>query len=50
MRKFGIKFAAHHPQPEAVKSAFIACETMDGWREVIERFYGAMSEHRDASR
>jgi nifR3 family TIM-barrel protein len=41
MRKFGIKFAAHHPQREAVKAAFIACETMDGWREVIERFYGA---------
>ncbi len=41
MRKVGIKFAAHHPQELAVKSAFIECVTMDDWRNVIEQFYGA---------
>jgi len=39
MRKFGIKFAAHHPQAAEVKAAFIACETMAEWRAVIDRFY-----------
>lgn len=39
MRKFGIKFAAHHPQARAVKDAFIACESAEGWREVIDRMY-----------
>ena len=39
MRKFGIKFAAHHPDARAVKDAFIACESAESWREVIERLY-----------
>ncbi|MGA1265947.1 MAG: tRNA dihydrouridine synthase [Phycisphaerales bacterium] len=39
MRKFGIKFAAHHPSPQAVKEAFIRCETMQQWRAVIEHHY-----------
>jgi nifR3 family TIM-barrel protein len=41
MRKFGIKFAAHHERAQAVKDAFIRCETMGEWRGVIETFYGA---------
>jgi len=41
MRKFGIKFAAHHPRQHEVKNAFIQCVTMDDWRNVIEQFYGA---------
>lgn len=40
MRKFGIKFAAHHPAPEAVKAEFIRCSSAEEWREVIERHYG----------
>jgi len=39
MRKFGIKFAAHHPDPQPVKDAFIHCETMAQWRGVIEHHY-----------
>jgi nifR3 family TIM-barrel protein len=39
MRKFGIKFAAHHARAAEVKAAFIACETMPEWRAVIDRFY-----------
>ena len=41
MRKFGIKFAAHHANAAEVKAAFIACETMPEWRAVIDRFYPA---------
>jgi len=40
MRKFGIKFARHHPDPDAVKREFIGCSTSAEWREVIERRYG----------
>ena len=43
MRKFGIKFAAHHPRQHDVKNAFIQCVTMQEWRNVIEQFYGAAS-------
>ncbi len=39
MRKFGIKFAAHHADARAVKAAFIACECASDWRDVIERMY-----------
>jgi nifR3 family TIM-barrel protein len=41
MRKFGIRFAAHHARPDEVKNAFIQCETMPQWRQVIDAFYGA---------
>jgi len=39
MRKFGIKFARHHPSPAEVKREFIACSTVAEWREVIDRRY-----------
>jgi tRNA-dihydrouridine synthase B len=39
MRKFGIKFAMHHPDGEAVKAAFIICRTAEEWRGVIEEYY-----------
>jgi tRNA-dihydrouridine synthase B len=39
MRKFGIKFSAHHPSPEAVKMEFIQCKSVSQWQSVIERFY-----------
>ena len=39
MRKFGIKFAALHPDAMEVKRAFIAAESLAGWQSVIDRFY-----------
>jgi tRNA-dihydrouridine synthase len=40
MRKFGIKFARHHPEGDEIKREFIRCATSDQWRDVIERRYG----------
>ncbi|MFB0986172.1 MAG: tRNA-dihydrouridine synthase family protein [Phycisphaerales bacterium] len=40
MRKFGIKFAAIHPEAAEVKKAFIAAESLEDWSKVIARFYG----------
>jgi nifR3 family TIM-barrel protein len=40
MRKFGIKFAAHHPRAAAVKADFVGCASAEAWRAVIERHYG----------
>lgn len=42
MRKFGIKFAIHHPQPDAVKADFIRCKSMDDWRRVIDSHYATV--------
>lgn len=39
MRKFGIKFSHHHPEPERVKNEFVRCRTVADWRDVIERHY-----------
>ena len=39
MRKFGIKFSVHHPDPDAVKNAFIRVKSLDEWRGVLARFY-----------
>jgi tRNA-dihydrouridine synthase B len=41
MRKFGIRFANHHPQAEAVRKQFIACQTMDEWRTVLDCWYNS---------
>lgn len=54
MRKFGIKFAAHHPNAAPVKADFIRCQTPAEWRDVIERHYGegsalAIERERGAS-
>lgn len=43
MRKFGIKFAAHHPQAVTVKAEFIRCENSAEWQAVIEKFYQSNS-------
>jgi tRNA-dihydrouridine synthase B len=40
MRKFGIKFSAHHPRNEDVKMAFIKCASVSDWRRVTDAFYG----------
>ncbi|MCR9217725.1 MAG: hypothetical protein NXI14_11075, partial [bacterium] len=39
MRKFGIKFATHHPAPEAVKQRFCRVSNTDEWRAVLDEFY-----------
>jgi tRNA-dihydrouridine synthase len=47
MRKFGIKFAQHHPRAMEVKGEFIRCETAAEWNAVIERRYGPEAEARE---
>ena len=39
MRKFGIKFAAHHPEPRVVKAAFVSASTLTEWHAVIQDHY-----------
>jgi tRNA-dihydrouridine synthase len=39
MRKFGIRFAEHHPRGEEVRQAFIRVESLEDWRGVLERWY-----------
>jgi tRNA-dihydrouridine synthase len=46
MRKFGIRFAAHHPRRDDVKGEFIRVASLEDWRGVIERWY-ANGEGRD---
>jgi tRNA-dihydrouridine synthase B len=41
MRKFGIKFARHHPADEQVAKAFIDVSCIAEWRQVLDRFYVA---------
>lgn len=39
MRKFGIKFAAHHPSAQDIKARFIRVNTTDDWHAVIDEHY-----------
>ena len=39
MRKFGIKFARHHPDPDAVKAAFITVHGVADWHTVLSTYY-----------
>lgn len=39
MRKFGIRFAQHHPSADDVRRAFIACSTADDWHAVLRAWY-----------
>ncbi len=39
MRKFGIKFSRHHPDPDSVKARFIEVESCAQWRAVIDDLY-----------
>lgn len=48
MRKFGIKFAAHHPTPEPVKAQMVAVESLDHWRAVLDAFYPPTSSTQPA--
>ncbi len=49
MRKFGIKFAQHHPDPKTVKSRFVKVSTTDDWRAVIDESYDSDIAKVDAS-
>ncbi|MFA6043491.1 MAG: tRNA-dihydrouridine synthase [Phycisphaerales bacterium] len=39
MRKFAIRFAANHPQADAVRRRFIAVSTAKDWRETLDAHY-----------
>ena len=39
MRKFGIKYAEHHPCGKEVRNAFIAIKTHADFTEVLDRWY-----------
>ncbi|RMH26513.1 MAG: tRNA-dihydrouridine synthase family protein [Planctomycetota bacterium] len=39
MRKFGIRFAEHHPRGEEVRQAFIKVESLEDWRGVLDAWY-----------
>ena len=41
MRKFGIKFSRHHPDPEAVKDCFISVKTLEDWHSVLKTHYAS---------
>ncbi len=41
MRKFGIKFSRHHPQSDAVKAAFVRCDTTRDWEQVLREYYAS---------
>lgn len=40
MRKFGIRFAAHHSQGEQVRQRMIAVESLEDWQRVVADWYG----------
>ncbi len=39
MRKFGIRFAAHHPRAEEVRRRMIAVAGREDWERVVDEFY-----------
>ncbi|MBX3317802.1 MAG: tRNA-dihydrouridine synthase family protein [Phycisphaeraceae bacterium] len=39
MRKFGIRFAEHHPDSEQVRLRFIAVKGIEDWRRVLQDHY-----------
>lgn len=39
MRKFGIRFAEHHPRAEEVRRGFTRVASLDDWRAVLDAFY-----------
>jgi len=48
MRKFGIRYARHHPQYEEVRAAFIAVRRPEDLRAVLERWYSEDQPGREA--
>jgi nifR3 family TIM-barrel protein len=39
MRKFGIKYAEHHPLARSVRDAFVAVKSPDQWSRVLDQWY-----------
>jgi tRNA-dihydrouridine synthase len=39
MRKFGVRFAAHHPDADTVRAGFIRCEKTEDWLTVLREHY-----------
>ena len=48
MRKFGIRFAAHHPRGEDVRRRMIAVASLADWRAVLDEWYAAEREDEPA--
>ncbi|MEC9373120.1 MAG: tRNA-dihydrouridine synthase family protein [Planctomycetota bacterium] len=48
MRKFGIRFATHHPDGESVRLRMIAIKSLDDWRAVLDEHYGEEAIAREA--
>ena len=44
MRKFGIRFAEHHPRGDDVRRAFIGVDSLADWRAVLDAWYLAETE------
>jgi tRNA-dihydrouridine synthase len=44
MRKFGVRFAEHHPQAQEVRRRFIAVENLSDWRAVLDEWYATDAE------
>ncbi len=44
MRKFGIRFAAHHPRSDEVRRRFIAVNSLADWRQVLDEWYTTRPE------
>jgi len=44
MRKFGVRFSTHHPRSGEVKREFIAVQSIEDWRAVLERHYTPTAE------
>ena len=49
MRKFAIKYARVHPEPLAVRDAFIGVKVNADWQAVLDRFYAVDGPGRDPS-
>lgn len=39
MRKFAIRFAAHHPDHDEVRRRFIGVDSLESWRHVLDEHY-----------
>lgn len=49
MRKFGLRFAAHHPRADRVRARFIAVDSLDAWRRVLDDEYASEEPARIAA-
>jgi len=45
MRKFGIKFAQHHPRGDEIKRRMIDVNSAQDWHNVINEFYSEENQH-----